>query len=107
VLRLLVPRFLIVVVAAPLAFVAALYGAQRFGFDADAVAGVAAAVTFAAVALAPSHKNASMRALLLLSCAAVFAGVAALAGNAVDAVSGSSSPAPPTPPTNPATPPPR
>ncbi len=81
----LLPRFVLVVVAAPLAFLGALFAAARF-LEAGAlasrgppqVAAVAAAVTFAAVALAPSHRNAAVRAGVALAAVAV-AMVAALA----------------------------
>ncbi|HEY4223240.1 MAG TPA: hypothetical protein VGO62_17905 [Myxococcota bacterium] len=76
--RALVPRFLVVIVGAPLAFVAAFFGAVHAGCDGQGPAAVASACTFAAVIMAPSAKNALVRAAALLAIIAIAAGGAAL-----------------------------
>ena len=71
-LRTLLPRFALVVVAAPAAFVGAWFACVRFGVDV-APAALLTAITFAAVVTAPSTRNAAVRAVLLVAVAALAA----------------------------------
>jgi hypothetical protein len=59
------PRFLLVLAVVPLLFAATALCAARLGFEPAAPAAAVGAVSFAAVALAPSSKNAAVRAALL------------------------------------------
>lgn len=65
-LRLLLPRLALVFVAVPLLFVATALWASRMGFDPAPSASAVGALAFASLTLAPSHKNAAMRAALLM-----------------------------------------
>lgn len=76
-LRALLPRFLVVVGAVPLVFLGALSSCTRFGLDLS-IAALVAAGTFAAIAMAPSNKNAAVRAAIVLAVVAVASAAAAL-----------------------------
>jgi hypothetical protein len=68
VVRALLPRLVVVVVVAPLAFTGALFATTRLAIEnADAIAAGAAAVSFAAVATAPSTQNALVRGAMILA----------------------------------------
>lgn len=64
-LRLVVPRLLIVVICVPPLFAATAFAMAELGRAPEAPANVVGAVSFAALVLAPSHRNAVMRALVL------------------------------------------
>lgn len=72
------PRFLIAVVAVPAAFVLAAFAAVRVGFAPQGPAAIVGAVTFALVVMAPSTKNAAVRAAIVLAVAAVGFGLSSL-----------------------------
>lgn len=78
-MRQYVPRFLLVVLVVPLCFVLAAFAAAQAGQDPGPTAAVVGAASFAAVALAPSTRNAVMRAALLVGLTAAAWLVASLA----------------------------
>lgn len=75
-MRVLLPRFCFAVVGVPLAFAMSIFAVKIAGIDgAESVAAAFAAITFAAVLLAPSHTNAAIRLGTLLAFVGVgFAG---------------------------------
>lgn len=84
------PRFLLVVVVVPLCFVLAAFAAAQLGREPAPVAALVGAVVFAALALAPSTRNALVRAALLLALTAIAWSVTALVGTERDQPASSS-----------------
>ena len=70
------PRFALAIVAVPVAFVAAAFAATGFGAGAERVAALAGALTFALVVLAPSTRNAAVRAGLACAVTVLLATIA-------------------------------
>lgn len=70
------PRFALAVATVPLAFVLCAFAAARFSWDPERAGAAAGALTFALVVLAPSTRNAAVRAGIACALAALAALIA-------------------------------
>lgn len=79
-LRLLLPRLLLVVTMIPALCAATALLAATHGRAPDGPTAAVGAVSFAALTLAPSHQNAAMRGLVLAAAVAIGGAVMHLMG---------------------------
>ena len=70
------PRFALAIVTVPLAFLLSAFAATHIGVQATRAGALAGAVTFALIILAPSSRNAAVRAGLVCALTAMVAGIA-------------------------------